>query len=341
MAKVTFIIVLSLLVFKTGWVKLGELKETVFDPEQTLILDKDRILINDHALKEFPIRNISFSSDSLISELRHGRGPGEVSSIFYKAFTKFTNGDILLWDAGLNRVTVFNTNLEYKYDVTGKALQKRVYQAALINDSTLVTIEYEDFFLKAWRFNDKRIEESDLLWKHSLKEIPELESLRNPIMLQTLYFTNYDNELYIAFEYSSLLMGINEEGIKFLKDGPDAIPIPNPRIDGQFSLPIMGEHPEGARDITADDKHVYVVFSGKNVSKFEQMRYSFKFEDLIDKIKHSKRLWIFDRNNGSFIREEKLPLAARTFQIYQDEAYILNTIENHPKIIKYQLPKDL
>ncbi len=103
----------------------------------------------------------------------------------------------------------------------------------------------------------------------------------------------------------------------------------------------MGEHPEGARDITADDKHVYVVFSGKNVSKFEQMRYSFKFEDLIDKIKHSKRLWIFDRNNGSFIREEKLPLAARTFQIYQDEAYILNTIENHPKIIKYQLPKDL
>lgn len=289
-----------------------------------------------------PSEKINFENDEVISVLRKGRGPGEVSEIFYKNFTRFSNGNVLLWDAGLNRTTVYNSELEYVADLKGDGIRSKLYHVELVNDSTIVTFSVGDHFLKACRMSDDfRIEKEDLLWQKSVKEIPELSSLANPVMLQTLFFDNYDGVLYIIFEYSSMLVAINENGIEFITNGPDKILNPDPREGSGYSLPTMGKHPEGARDVTVDDNFIYVVFSGKNVSRFEQMRYSFNFDVLIDKIKHSKRLWVFDKDSGVFIKEIELPISARAFKVLGKNAYLLNTIDDEPKVIKYELTEEL
>ena len=45
---------------------------------------------------------------------------------------------------------------------------------------------------------------------------------------------------------------------------PENIPLPvHDEKSGGYGLPIMGKHPEGARDIALDDNYVYITFSGK------------------------------------------------------------------------------
>ena len=65
------------------------------------------------------------------------------------------------------------------------------------------------------------------------------------------------------------------------------------------------------------------------------MKYTFNFEELIEKIKHSQRLLIFDRETGNFVKEIELPKTAMNFKIFGNSAYLLNTIDDVPSIYKY------
>lgn len=49
-------IFLSLVVIKTNWVKIGEMKETIFNPNEMWILQDGNIIVNDHAFRDAPIR---------------------------------------------------------------------------------------------------------------------------------------------------------------------------------------------------------------------------------------------------------------------------------------------
>ncbi len=335
------ILVVYAVLIKSDWVSKGEIKANIYDPDQIWVANDGNVIVNDHAQREAPIQKIDFEKDEVIAFLKKGRGPGEVSEIFYKNITQFSDGKIFLWDAGLGRITVFNSDLEYITNINGDALKTFFQHIELINDSTVITFSSKDPFLKAWRMNDYTINKSDLLWEKSVKDFPQLSSLENPVMMQTLFFHNYKGVLYTSFEYSSLLMAVDEKGIKFITDGPDEIPIPDPRSGGKYTLPSIGEDPEGARDITVDDKYVYVVFSGENISKSEQMKYAHNVEALIERVKHAKRLWIFERESGEFIKEVELPLSAKSFQVFNNEAYLLNTTNDEPNIVRYQLPDDL
>ncbi|WP_018128004.1 BF3164 family lipoprotein [Balneola vulgaris] len=334
-------IIYVFVIFSRSWYPLGEASESLFNPNHIVVLEEDRILVNDPVDNVYPIRSINFTLDEEVAHLREGRGPGEVSPMFYKRFTKFSNGDLLIWDAGLSRIGVFTANLTHKRDLTWNTFEAKIYQAALINDSTLVTIDYSENFLKAWRINKTGFSESDLLWQHSLSKSPELKALSNPLMLQTLLFANDGERLLIAFKYSSLIINVTEAGVHYLTDGPEGIPIPNPQIKGGFSLPDINIHPVGAIDISVGEDYIYVVFSGRIVSKSELQEYASDIDLLLEQVEHANRLWVFDKSNGDFVKEVNLPKSAKSFQIIGRKAYLLNTLEDYPKITKYQLPDDL
>lgn len=325
-----------------NWELSGRIYQAIYNPENIWILHDDNLLVNDIGMKSSPLNLIDFKTDSVISSLREGRGPGETSSTFYKRVTQFSDGDILLWDAGLNRITKFSDSLKYKTEIRGPALEKKLYQVALVNDSTLFTIDNSEQFMRAWRLGGNQVDNEDELWSISRSEYKELSPLSNFILLQTLYYTNYDGVLYIAFEFSSLIMAIDENGIQFINDEPDQIALPvHQEKGGNFSLPVMGQHPEGARDISADEDYLYVTFSGETTSKWEQIRYALNFDTLIERIKHSERVLIFQRKTGEFVGEIKLPLRARKFKVAGDHIFLLNTIDDKPEILKYRFKKTL
>lgn len=333
-----FVAIASIFVGVKDWELETEMVDSVYDPQQVWLAGKNKVLVNDLAQKTSQIHLIDETEDSISEMLRTGRGPAETSTTFYKRVTKFSNGDFLFWDAGLNRTSIYDSTLNYKVDIGGSGLRTKFYQTALINDSTLATFDFNEPFLKVWRIRNNRVNTNNLLWGINLDDYEELSPLKNIMLLQSLYFDNYDGILYIGFEFASILMAIDEEGVKFITDKPDEIPLPI-NTDKEFaaSLPVMGKHPEGARDVAVDENYVYLLFSGETISRFEQMKYTFNFETLIDKVKHSKRLLLYDRFTGNFIREVKLPIYVKGFKIRGNEAYLLNSIDKEPRILKYKV----
>lgn len=330
------LVLILALAINANWVLEEQVIHSIFNPENIWQVGNDSLIINDLGINLSPINLVDVSKDTVLKSLKTGQGPSETSSTFYKRITKFSNGDILLWDAGLNRITKYESNLNYIVDMSGSAFNKRFYQAAVINDSTLMTIDNTEDFLKVWRLEKDRINTDNLLWSLKYRDYESLGSLSNFILLQTMYYDNFDGVLYIAFEFSSIILAIDEDGVIFINDKPDLIPLPKNK-DQQMSLPAMGKHPEGARDVSVDGKYVYLLFSGETISRFEQMKYTFNFEILIDKVKHTKRLLLFDRITGEFVKETELPVLAKDLKIKNNVAYLLNSLEDVPKILKYRV----
>jgi hypothetical protein len=313
----------------------------IYNPYNMWMVGEDRLIINDIADKQRTLKLFQFSGGELIQSVRSGRGPGEVSTVTYKRLTKYSNGDLLLWDAGRKRLMRYTSGLEYKTDISGEGLEGSIYQAGLINDSTLFTIDFTEEVLKVWRIKDNKVKEKAPLWSINRNIQKELSPLSNFTLLQTLFYTNYIGTAYIIFEFSSMVMAINEKGLVFINDEPDKIPLPpndeQSEKSGRYSLPIMGKHPEGARDIFATDKFVYVLLNGETISKFQQMRYMANFETLIEITHHAERLLVYDRISGSFIREIKLKIPARQAKIQGEYLYLLTTLGRNPEIKRYKL----
>lgn len=319
----------------------AQIEDMIYSPYDLWLVGDEGLLVNDIADKKRTLKLFEFSSGTLKQTVRSGRGPGEVSSVYYKRSTTFSNGDILLWDAGRKRMMRYSPDLEYKTDISGEGKIGSIYQAGLINDSTLFTVDFTEEVFKAWRIQNNKISENSLLWSINRNKRKELSPLSNFTLLQTLFYTNYKGMLYITFEFSSMVIGVNEDGIVFINGEPDSIPLPpndeQSEKSGRYSLPIMGKHPEGARDISAAGKLVYVLLNGETISKFQQMRYALNPEDLIEKVNHTKRLLTYNRMNGKFLREIELPVLSRQAKVENGNIFLLNTLGKKPIIEKYKL----
>ncbi len=336
--KVVFLSVISL--FSNNF-SFAQLDGLIYNPYDLWIVDADTVLVNDIADKQNTLKLFDLKDEELIASVRSGRGPGEVSSIAYKRSTLYSNGDIFIWDSGRKRMTRYTSELEYKTDVRGGKFLGSIFQAALINDSTLLTVGVGEGFFKVWRIKNNRVTEKSLLWSISEGEYEELSPLINFTLLQTLFFDNFNGILYISFEFSSMVIGIEETGIVFINQEPDNIPLPPPDEEsersGRYSLPVMGKHPEGARDVSAGGDFVYVLLNGEKISRMQQWRYLVNFEALIEKVYHAERLLKYDRFTGEFIGEINLPIPARQAKVQGDTVYLLNTLGDEPIIRKYKL----
>lgn len=322
------------------WEKEAEFNE-FYNPYSVFKISDDAILIYDTRNTQQPINQVSLKEGSfrLLNNLSSGQGPGEINETFYKRVTTFSNGDILLWDRGQTMLTKYDSSLNYINDLKGRALQSGIIQAGLINDSTLVTVENDqENVFKAWRLSDDETTSSEPLWTISFDDYPQLNGLKNFILKQAMYFTNYENVLYVAFEHSSVILALDANGMKFINDEPDENPFPE--FDSEnpvFSLPNMGSYVEGTRDIDVDGNYIYLIYKGESTSKWEQLRYSNNFDELIEQVKHSKRLLIFDRETGQFVYETSLPIEAKQIVVIDNQFYLLNSLNDYPSLIRYSL----
>jgi len=323
-----------------NWEKEAEFNE-FYNPFSVFKISDDAILIYDTRNTQQPISQVSLKEDSftLKNHLKSGQGPGEVNETFYKRVTTFSNGNILLWDRGQAMLTIYDNSLNYIGDLEGRALQSGIIQAGLINDSTLVTVENDqENVFKAWSLLDDKTTSSEPIWTISFNDYPQLNGLKNFILMQAMYFTNYDNVLYVAFQHSSVILALDADGMKYINSKPDENPFPE--FDSEnpvFSLPNMGSYVEGTRDMDVDGNYVYLIYKGESTSRWEQMRYMNNFDELIEQVKHSKRLLIFDRFTGQFVYETTLPIEAKQIAVVDNQFYLLNSLNDYPSLIRYRL----
>lgn len=158
-------VTVTILTANEGWKLETEIVNSVYDPEQVWLAGKNKVLVNDLAQKISQIHLVDETADSVSEVLKTGRGPAETSITYYKRVTKYSNGDFLFWDAGLNRTSIYDSTLNYKSDIGGSGFRKKFYQIALINDSTLVTLDRTEPFLKVWRVRNNRVNTDNWLFR--------------------------------------------------------------------------------------------------------------------------------------------------------------------------------
>jgi len=323
-----------------SWEKESEFNE-FYNPYSIYKINNNAILIHDIRNSDQPINQLAIDNGSieLVSNLTRGYGPGEINDTFYKRVTTYSNGDILLWDRGQSMLTKYDSSLNYIGDLEGRSLQSGILQAGLINDSTLVTVENDqENVFKAWRLIDNETTSSEPIWTISFNDYPQLYGLKNFILMQAMHFTNYENVLYVSFQHSSVILALDADGMKFIYSKPDENPFPE--FDSEnpiFSLPKMGSYDEGTIDMDVDGKFIYLIYKGESTSRWEQMRYRNNFDELIEKVKHSKRLLIYDRFTGQFLYETTLPIEAKQIAVVDNKFYLLNSLNDYPSLIRYSL----
>lgn len=313
------------------------IEDVAFNPYDLWMIDDSFVVLNDLADKQNPIKLIDLEIGNTIKTLRTGHGPGEVSATQYKRVTRFSDNSILLFDAGNQRLTKFNSKLEYVFDLSGTALNRLVFQAGLVNDSTLIIIDNSENFIRGYRFYSSNVSESDILFEVSMTDYPELNDFRNTALLQALFISNSNSTIYLSSEFASFVIAINETGIKWISNIPNGFNLPESDSENLgYMMPRMGSHPEGSRGIYYHEGYVFMHFHGGTISRFEQMRYTFNFDYLLEKIKHTSRLMVFEADTGEFVGEYRLPDRARNIGFIGKKLILINSLDHSSNIRVYQ-----
>ncbi|MEX0720629.1 MAG: hypothetical protein WD059_08180 [Balneolaceae bacterium] len=322
-----------------NWEKLSETTNATYNTYGMWLLGEDSLLFEDLAIHETPLLLFDVDRDTAINLIQTGRGPGEVHPTFYKRTTKFSNGNILLWDSGHQRASIYDRNLKYQNTLSGDVFNQRIYQVGLINDSTLFVSGSKKARFEIVRLKRFIVDEANIINTIDFDDYGELQGLNNFMHRQAIYLANDGDRIYLSFEFSSVIMGISEKGIEFKTSLPGNLTLPDFHENSPtYSLPKMGEHPECSRYIAVNNRFVFSLFNGENISKWQQIRYASNFDFLIDKAKHTKNLLIYDKRDGSFINEIELPIESKFLAVSGDNIfYFINSLNDKTVLFKYLL----
>ncbi|MGM0586803.1 MAG: hypothetical protein ACQETE_00170 [Bacteroidota bacterium] len=305
-------------------------------------LDSGDLAIFDHGDKTYPLKSFNPEMQKIGGKVREGNGPGEISGM-RKSLTTFSNGDLLLYDAGKRRAFIRDDSLQYIDELRGEILKDDLWDVSLINDSTVFVVSSTAEVFRAYRLNDARIDDSDKLWGVSISEHEELNGLQNVLLLQSLWEENQDGTLYVGFQYSSMLMAVDEQGIQYITTGPEDIGIPydeakveEMKAKNHYEIPIIGEHQKGFRSITVNGDYVYALYQEKELgfmaSVYHEMRGNFAIYD------YTNMVYRFNRHTGAFIDKFELPVEGKHISSSGNNLYIFNQQDKVARLYRYPIP---
>lgn len=316
---------------------LNEYSEHLINPENFYVLSEDIILFNDPGNREYPLYLIDIHSGNVLNEIRGGRGPGELGGM-YKTVTFTENGEIGVFDRELFRMNMYDEELNFIRDIRLRSFNKNIMQAGFLSSNVFFIVPSSDNFIEYYGMEEYPPDASNNLLSIKHESSDFFLPLQNFLLKQDFHFSQDDNELYTAFEYSSLLLKLNKEGIVFDRIEPDfhLFPDEKPESGGVYSLPDVADYPVCALDLDVDDKYVYVLYSGEKLSAnfFSEI---FNPDKEIEKIVHSDKINVYDKKTGKYTGSYRIPVQAKSFKITEKHLYALSTLENgHPTLYKYK-----
>ena len=302
------------------------------DINDIIAIGEDTLLINDPINSESPFFSYDLVSNSIINTISNGRGPGEIGER-YKTVTMLNDTIISIFDKQLFRNQLFNKELELIETIQYNGEIKNAMQAGPINDSTYLTVPFENVF--------EIYDADDAVITSKLKTIPYSEetatsALRNFLLKQYIHVRSDGEAMYCAFEYSSLILKVNRDGIVFhtLEPANYLLPYEEPEGGRIYSIPESNDYPVGALDIEVDSSYIYVLYSGKKITGnlFKRL---FNIDVEIEKIEHTDKVHIYDKTDGTYLNTVQLPVSAMKFDLTDQHIYLVRTL-GEPSVMLYK-----
>jgi len=303
-------------------------------------------LVLDHQSPDQALARLRLEDGSPIGHtVQTGQGPGEVSGQGMR-MSRFSDGKVLLWDGGQRQAYVYDADLRFVGQIKGMD-DVPADPAALVNDSTLATVvsvPSGDLF-RLYRLHSGpeslRIAEEPLVTLET-SEHQQLnhEQLDENIMIRQGLPHRAGDELYYGFTFGSLVVGMDEEGLRWATTDPvdHTLPVYGFQDGNAVVAPSLDEVPKGVLDLAVDESHLYVLYSGQKIGNGGGLLNTLTGADIgeqIEAINHSDRLFAFDRTSGEFIAEVRLPIRAKGIEM--TEQYVMLHVTEERKAPSFEV----
>lgn len=290
------------------------LKELAFSNPDKVVVHNSTIYVYD-PLENHAMTLYDTESFNEINRLHFGRGPAEIAGILNKTILPFKN-NISIYDRSSGVLKLFDKDLNLKLYYSLEGTKKMPFQAAFMSDSVLFIVPNYGDFIQLYKVN-MDIEKEEIsceevpFFSMKINDNPQFKNLDNFLLRQDIHITNNNNTFYLSFEYSDLLLKINDQGLytvnKLFKDYhyfPNTLD-----KDGYYNLPTIGEDPICSLDIDFLNDKIYVLRNGKkeNGSIFKKM---FKIDKLLKEADHGKECLVY---NSSSLELEKVFILDNSF----------------------------
>jgi hypothetical protein len=277
-----------------------------------------------------------------------GNGPGEVSGREI-AVSLFSDDRIFLWDFGNRRALIVDSTFN-SVGLVRNMPSNPPRNLYLANDSTVVSMSnrIDDTLFELYRLqmaNESRPKLSDSpILSLSIDAHPSLASsdLAENILLRQSKHRRVGDQLVLGFNFSSITLALSEDGYHWITDEPVGQELPRYdfRDGNTIMAPRANEFPVGTRGIAADDTHVYVLYSDQQARSpgiLDSVLGS-GIEREMERVMHTDRLFILDRETGGFLHEVKLPRRALAIDIREGFLGLISHEGKEPSIAIYRMP---
>lgn len=338
------------------WSHVATYDEGFYSPSEFRILGGEkegprRLLVLDHSASDQMLARLRLEDGSPVGRtIQSGQGPGEVSGRGME-ISQFSDGGVLLWDGSHRRANIYDADLRFEGQVDG--LQNlSVDPVALVNDSLLavgMSASTSDLF-RLYRLHrgseSVRVAEEPLVTIETTDhELLDQGQLGENFMIRQGVARRVEDGLYFGFMFGSLVTGMTENGLRWATTEPmnHTLPVYNFRDGNAFVAPRLDKFSRGILDLTGNASHLYVLYSGQKFGDDRGPLTQISERDVaagMEAISHSKRLLVFDRHTGEFVREMRLPIRARGIEVTSRYAVLYVTEERDaPTFEVYRIPE--
>lgn len=264
-----------------------------------------------------------------------GQGPGEMGESTTQ-FVGAIDNIILIHNHNRRKISCFNLNGKFQKQL--EIPSTSYVSAALTSKNTLVLLDYfSDSFAVGYHVaEDISITNKKAIPVGQYEELPELENCRNNFLLkQGPICTDNEGNVFIGFQFSSLIVGFDDKGNNFFKTSePENIPIPEVVAKaGVYKAPDVGKHPEINVSLAVDEKYVYAVYSGTQPTLLN-------FIFTLDELFQGEIVRVYDKKTSDYLWSFELPYPVRDIKVTEDSIFLLS-VDPEPALIKYKKPMEL
>lgn len=333
------------------WEHVATFEEGIVAPSALRLLrvnDQVEVILKDETFIEHMLGNYHFPSDGVVTRpLGSGNGPGELSGQGL-TFSSFSDGRIFVWDDGNRRALVyaedfgsFNRVDGLQYGLPGRTV--------LVNDSTVAVYARVPGpeILRIHRLNQSDsgyAVEREPLMRIYASEHHALQPMADNPMLRQGAHRRMGDMLFLSWNYSSIILAIDESGIRWVSQDAGEQPLPVYDFeegDGWMVAPAADEFAPGVLDLAVDGDAVYVLFQPEPVRLPRRRLDAFRAsaaERAVERARHSARLFVLDRRSGRLNAELQLPMRAKALDVLHTSIALLSDEGNAPSLSLYRMP---
>ena len=292
------------------------------NPFDLFVDSSQNIFVADQS-SNYPILALDYRGNLKNGIGKRGRGPGEMEKLYY------------ILGAHQNTISILNlTQLKIQtFNYTGTILFEENIPFSLngtIKNNVIHLIDGGNSHLISTFKLKKENSQYQLvkLWELPLKKFAQIESFlnisKNPLLKQGKIVSDANNTVFLAFSYSSLLLGISSHGEYLFHNWlPYNIKFPDFTKYGkqyQHTAPPVNEFPFVTIDLAVDSLYLYRVYIGFRTDKIKNPMALMKKD-----LGQGTILDVYNKSNGQYLFSTKLPIPAKALWVTTDKIYILTT----------------